>query len=70
MNEIPEIARFLRGLPGFEVLDDAQIADCAKNIEIAYYRKGERYSDDRQTRIAGCILFEAAQSSFSTKMTR
>jgi CBS domain-containing protein len=40
MNELPEIAQFLRGLPGFEVLDDAQIADCAKNIEIAYYRKG------------------------------
>ncbi|NCF14641.1 MAG: hypothetical protein GWP62_04975 [Gammaproteobacteria bacterium] len=40
MNEIPEIAQFLRGLPGFAVLDDVQLADCAKNIEIAYYRKG------------------------------
>jgi CBS domain-containing protein len=40
MNELPEIAQFLRGLPGFAVLDDVQLADCAKNIEIAYYRKG------------------------------
>ncbi len=41
MKEIPEIAQFLRGLPGFDHLDDRQLADCAKNIEIAYYRKGD-----------------------------
>ena len=41
MKEIPEIADFLRGLPGFESLDDAAIADCAKNIEIDYFRSGE-----------------------------
>lgn len=41
MREIPEIAEFLRGLPGFDSLDDRQLADCAKNIEIAYYRKGD-----------------------------
>jgi len=41
MKEIPEIAQFLRGLPGFDNLDDRQLADCAKNIEIAYYRKGD-----------------------------
>ena len=40
MKEIPEIARFLRELPGFDHLADAQIADCAKSIDIAYYRKG------------------------------
>jgi CBS domain-containing protein len=40
MNEIPEIVQFLRGLPGFAVLDNVQLADCARNIEIAYYRKG------------------------------
>ena len=41
MKEIPEIAQFLRGLPGFDNLEDRQLADCAKNIEIAYYRKGD-----------------------------
>jgi len=41
MKEIPEIAQFLRSLPGFDYLDDRQLADCAKNIEIAYYRKGD-----------------------------
>lgn len=40
MKEIPEIAQFLRELPGFDHLDDARISDCARNIEIAYYRKG------------------------------
>jgi CBS domain-containing protein len=41
MKEIPEIADFLRGLPGFDTLDDASIADCAKSIEIGYYRRGD-----------------------------
>jgi CBS domain-containing protein len=41
MKEIPEISDFLRELPGFDCLDDAGIADCAKNIEIGYYRRGE-----------------------------
>jgi CBS domain-containing protein len=41
MKEIPEIAQFLRSLPGFDYLDNRQLADCAKNIEIAYYRKGD-----------------------------
>jgi CBS domain-containing protein len=41
MKEIPEIARFLRELPGFDRLDDAQVSDCAKNIDIAYYRQGD-----------------------------
>jgi CBS domain-containing protein len=40
MKEIPEISDFLRELPGFDCLDDAAIADCAKNIEIGYYRPG------------------------------
>jgi CBS domain-containing protein len=41
MNEIPEITGFLRALPGFDQLDARQIADCAKNIDIAYYQKGD-----------------------------
>jgi CBS domain-containing protein len=41
MKEIPEIVEFLRGLPGFDSLDDRHLADCAKHIEIAYYRKGD-----------------------------
>ncbi len=41
MKEIPEVARFLRGLPGFNYLDDALIEACARAIRIAYYRKGE-----------------------------
>ena len=41
MKEIPEISDFLRELPGFDCLDDNAIADCAKNIEIGYYRSGD-----------------------------
>ncbi|MBT8066065.1 MAG: CBS domain-containing protein [Gammaproteobacteria bacterium] len=41
MKEIPEIAQFLGGLPGFDTLDEAALDVCAKSIEIAYYRKGE-----------------------------
>jgi CBS domain-containing protein len=41
MKEIPEIADFLRGLPGFDQLDAPLLAGCAKRIEIAYYRQGE-----------------------------
>lgn len=39
MIEIPEIAQFIRGLPGFDCLDDAQLSDCARGIDIAYYRQ-------------------------------
>ena len=41
MNEIPEVAGFLRALPAFEHLDEAQLMDCAKSIEIGYYRAGD-----------------------------
>ena len=41
MNEIPEIGDFLRGLPGFDKLGDALVANCARHIEIAYYRQGQ-----------------------------
>ena len=41
MKEIPEIAQFLRNLPGFDALEDPQVADCAKSITIAYYRQGD-----------------------------
>jgi CBS domain-containing protein len=41
MKEVPEIAEFLHELPGFSSLTPAQIAHCARHIEIAYYRSGE-----------------------------
>ncbi len=41
MIEIPEIAQFIKELPGFDSLDDATITACAKSIEIAYYRQGD-----------------------------
>jgi len=41
MKEIPEIAQFLRNLPGFDALEDPQVSDCAKSITIAYYRQGD-----------------------------
>jgi len=41
MKEIPEIAQFLRELPGFDSLDDQQLSACAKSIDIAYYRQGD-----------------------------
>lgn len=41
MKEIPEVAQFLGTLPGFECLDDAQVSACARDIKIAYYRKGD-----------------------------
>ncbi|MBT8082825.1 MAG: CBS domain-containing protein [Gammaproteobacteria bacterium] len=41
MIEIPEITSYLRGLPGFERLDDASLSACARAIEVAYYRQGD-----------------------------
>ncbi len=41
MKEIPEIAEFLKALPGFDALGDGELAACAKGIEIAYYRSGD-----------------------------
>ncbi len=40
MNEIPEIERFLRTLPGFDGLDDKEINTAARATDIAYYRHG------------------------------
>ncbi len=40
MNELPEIARFLSGLPGFDALDDVQINAAAAAILIGYTRAG------------------------------
>lgn len=41
MNELPEIVQFLRSVPGFDELEDAQLLTAAKSIQIAYYRRGE-----------------------------
>ena len=41
MNELPEIVEFLRTVPGFDKLVDAQLLAAAKSIKIAYYRRGE-----------------------------
>ena len=41
MKEIPEIAQYLRTLPGFDELDDELVGACARGIDIAYYREGE-----------------------------
>jgi CBS domain-containing protein len=41
MKEIPEIVQFLHGLPGFDKLDDKQLASCARHIDIGYYRNGD-----------------------------
>ena len=38
MNELPEITRFLSGLPGFDELDDVQLHAAARAIQIGYYR--------------------------------
>ncbi len=40
MNELPEITRFLSGLPGFEELEEKQINAAAKAIQIGYYKAG------------------------------
>ena len=40
MKEIPDIVEFLRSLPGFDLLDEAHLAACARDINIAYYRAG------------------------------
>jgi CBS domain-containing protein len=40
MNELPEITRFLAGLPGFDELDEFQLQAAAKAIQIGYYRAG------------------------------
>ena len=41
MNELPDITQFLRSVPGFDNLIDAQLLAAAKSIKIAYYRRGE-----------------------------
>ena len=41
VREIPEIAQYLRTLPGFDELDDELVHACARGIDIAYYREGE-----------------------------
>jgi CBS domain-containing protein len=41
MNELPEIARFLAGLPGFDALTDVQVNSAASAIQIGYYRAGK-----------------------------
>jgi CBS domain-containing protein len=41
MNELPEIARFLSGLPGFDTLSHAQVNVAAASIQIGYYRAGK-----------------------------
>jgi len=41
MNELPEIARFLSGLPGFDILSNAQVNAAAASIQIGYYRAGK-----------------------------
>jgi len=41
MNELPEIVQFLRTVPGFDNLNDAQLLAAAKSIKIAYYRRGD-----------------------------
>lgn len=41
MNELPEIARFLSGLPGFDTLNNAQVNAAAGSIQIGYYRAGK-----------------------------
>ena len=41
MKEIPEIADFLRRIPGFEDLTPQQATTCARNIDIAYYRSND-----------------------------
>jgi len=40
MNELPDIARFLSGLPGFDLLDEAQSKTASRSIQIGYYRAG------------------------------
>ena len=40
MNELPEICRFLSGLPGFEELDHGQLTAAARAIQIGYYKAG------------------------------
>jgi len=40
MNELPEVAAFLETLPGFELLDDAALAEAARAISVAYFTAG------------------------------
>lgn len=51
MNELPEIGRFLSGLPGFDILNNVQINAAAASIQIGYYRAGSdilHIGDDNQ----------------------
>jgi CBS domain-containing protein len=40
MNELPEIAQFLSGLPGFDALVESEVNLAAASIQVGYYRSG------------------------------
>ena len=40
MNELPEIVRFLKRLPEFDFLGDAELDHAARSVNVAYYRQG------------------------------
>ena len=73
MNELPEIARFLSGLPGFDALSDAQIAAAAASIQIGYYRAGSNImrigEENRQLHVvrSGAIELHNADGDLMTR---
>jgi CBS domain-containing protein len=73
MNELPEIARFLSGLPGFDTLSDAQRNSAASAIQIGYYRAGKDIlhigDENRQLHIvrSGAIELHNADGDLVTR---
>lgn len=74
MNEIPEIVRFLEGLPGFDALDEAQLNKAAASIKIGYYRAGSEVlrvgeaNDKLHIVRSGALELRNADEDFVTKI--
>ena len=74
MNELPDIARFLSGLPGFDLLDEAQSKTASRSIQIGYYRAGnivlQTGSDNHQLHIvrSGALELRNVEGDLVTRV--
>ena len=74
MNELPEIAEFLSGLPGFDQLTESQVRLAASSIQVGYYRSGSDVlhigDDNRQLHIvrSGALDLNNADEQLVTRI--
>jgi CBS domain-containing protein len=74
MNELPEIAQFLSGLPGFDALNESQVNVAAASIQVGYYRSGSDVlhigDENRQLHIvrSGALDLNNAEGELVTRV--